>query len=141
MRLPPGSRHVEGHQEFSDRVLRPKIEENIELRMQKLFVEALTKEERTRLTLRATNYLPRFSANIWDDKDLYINFYLYKSSASDNPVIFLNDQANAAAFKKIKQSLDDLFDDPDITHVAEGGKWNGLEGGDGMQLLEEKTVE
>ena len=127
--LHPGSRHVEGHQEFSDRVLRPKIEENIELRMQKLFVEALTKEERTRLTLRATNYLPRFSANLWDDKDLYINFYLYKSSASDNPVIFMNDRTNAAAFRKIKKSLDDLFSDPDTARVAEDGKWIGL-GGD-----------
>ena len=42
--LHPGSRHVEGHQAFSDRVLKPKIDENINLRMQKLFVESLTKE-------------------------------------------------------------------------------------------------
>ena len=121
------SKHVEAHQEFSDRTLKPKLEENVVLRLHDLFYESLTEDDRARLTIRATNYLPRFSANILDDKDLYINFYLYKSSASDNPVILINDRENPAEFKKTKKTLDALFDDPDNVHITQNGTWKGFD--------------
>lgn len=121
------SKHVEAHQEFSDRTLKPKLEENVVLRLHDLFYESLTESDRVRLAIRATNYLPRFSANIWDNKDLYINFYLYKSSASDNPVVLINDRESPTEFKKIKKTLDALFDDPDNVHITENGKWKGFD--------------
>lgn len=124
--LNPKSKHVAGHKEFSDRPIEKEIDKNINIKLKNIFFESLTEEQRAQLTVKATNFWPRFSAKIWDGSYMYVNFYLYRSSASDNPVILITAKNNPESFNKINGSLLRLFNDPDNIIIAQHGQWHGL---------------
>lgn len=123
--LNPYSKHVEGHQPFSDRDLKTSIEQTVNNRLKDLYNE-LSDNERKNLKVNATKYLPRFSANIWDSKVMFLNFYLYKSKANNNPVIEIKKEKNKDEFETILKSVKNLFDHPSNIKIIENGNWNGI---------------
>lgn len=128
----PASDHVIAHQPFRDDSRIAQIE-TAEQRLKALF-EELTPDERKRLHVRASYYLPRFAARVFDEETMLVKFYLYKSRAQGNPVIELHHERNEAEFACILQSLNTKFERGVETKVDEmrnrkvihNGKWYGL---------------
>jgi len=120
--LDPFSQHVDAHQPFSDRNLRAAILETINGRLKKLY-DDLSESERKNIEVKTTEYLPRFSANIWDGSKMFLNFYLYESKANNNPVIELKKKKNKKEFDAILNSLNSLFDVGSNRSIISNGKW------------------
>jgi hypothetical protein len=130
----PDSMHIRAHQDFTDRDIKVAVLEVVNKRMQNLFKE-LSESEKKRLRIRATHYLPRFAARVFDKEVILINFYLYKSKAQVNPVIEIRRDTHAEEFDRISNSLDELFDiddNDDQLHpnhlVTKDGEWFGVPG-------------
>ena len=128
----PDSPHVNAHQEFTDRDIRRNIFEIVNKRLKSLY-EELTPSAQKRLKVRATYYLPRFAARIYDDEIMLLNLYLYGSKAHANPVIEICRDNHEDEFNRILKSLNDLFsigDDGKALHpnhaIVENGVWHGL---------------
>jgi len=130
--LHPDSLHVVAHQDFTDRDIKRNIYEVVNKRLKSLF-DGLSPSAQRRLQVRATYYLPRFAARIFDDDIMIINFYLYRSRAHENPVIEIRRGKHEKEFIHILNSLNNIFhigDDggprkPNHT-IIENGKWYGL---------------
>lgn len=131
--LHPDSLHVRAHQIFSTRPVAERIRGTVNGFLKELF-DALTPEARHRLQVRATHYLPRFAARVFDDSTMLLNFYLFKSRAHENPVIELRRDLHKESFAGILRSLDELFHYGDTQQecnrpnhrIVENGRWYGL---------------
>jgi hypothetical protein len=130
----PDSLHVSAHQDFTVRNIAGNIDEAINVRLKSLF-DTLSPSARRRLMVRATYYLPRFAARIFDDEVMLLNFYLYGIQAQANPVIEVCHDKHEKEFNRILTSLNDLFDagvgnngnTKRPNHlIIDGGTWNGL---------------
>lgn len=128
----PNSLHVSAHQYFTDRDLKRHINEGINSRLKSLCDE-LNPSAQERLNVRATYYLPRFAARIFDDEVMLLNFYLLKAKAHVNPVIEIRRDKHEQVFNRIFSSLNEMFkigDDGKATHsnyhIIENGNWHGL---------------
>jgi len=117
--LHPDALHATAHDEFSSRGMRVKetIEYVVEQYLKPLY-DALDKSWKEQLDVRATYYLPRFAARIYDKKRMLLNFYLYESRASINPVIEIRHDHHMEVYNKFHKSLEGLFE-------YEGGKKGG----------------
>lgn len=127
----PDSPHVTEHQNFSNRNIQNQLHDGI-AELHALFDE-LSPAAQGRIKARATYYLPRFSARIFDDEIMLLNFYLYKSKAHVNPVIEIHRDKHEKEFSQIFNNLNEMFkigDDENAPrpnhHIIENGNWNGL---------------
>lgn len=129
----PNSIHVAAHQLFSSRQLETNIYDSVDNRLKSLY-EELSPSAQKRLTVKATYYLPRFAARIFDEETMLLNFYLYKTPAQVNPVIQLCSKENENEFNRINLSLNNMFNIGENEtekfpnhRIIENGKWFGLE--------------
>ncbi|ETR66390.1 MAG: hypothetical protein OMM_05677 [Candidatus Magnetoglobus multicellularis str. Araruama] len=103
----PESSHVIAHQYFSDRDIKANIY-TVNRRL-KSFFESLSSSAKNKIRVKATYYLPRFSAVIVDNDVIMINFYLFNSSAQSNPALEIYRCKLRKEFDQIKNSLENLF--------------------------------
>lgn len=123
--LDPTSKHAEGHQPYSDRNIVLSIIETLDGRLKDLF-NNLSIEARHNLEVKVTKYLPRFSAEIIDELELYINFHLYKSKANNNPVMYIKKIDAPDEFYSFYSSINKLYNDTENC-IVKNGEWIGFE--------------
>ena len=133
--LHPESEHVNAHQEFSSRKVKASIVKVIEEHMRTFYelYEVLDPSTRGNLEIRLTYYAPRFAARIYDEENMLLNFYLYKSKAHENPTLEINRNTHKAEFQAILNSMNALFNyeaRKEGSHpnyeVVSRGEWIGL---------------
>lgn len=106
--LHPDSLHIEAHKEFTDRDMSFHIKEAINSRFKNIY-DNLNEDQRKRLNINATFYLPRIAIRIYDDNIMLVNLYLFNSKAHNNPVFEITHKNNEEEFKRIRDSCIDLF--------------------------------
>jgi len=136
----PESSYVTAHQPFANRDLKATIHNFI--KKLKSFFESLNDDAKNRIRVKATYYLPRFSAVIIDNELMMINFYMFKSPAQSNPALEIYRCKYRKEFDQIKNSLENIFNiesstesfnenksplimrDPPNFIIVENGKFN-----------------
>jgi len=104
----PESSYVTAHQPFANRDLKVTIHSFIQ--KLKSFFESLDDEDaKNRIQVKATYYLPRFSAVIIDNELMMLNFYMFKSPAQCNPSLEIYRCKYRKEFDQIKNSLENIF--------------------------------
>jgi hypothetical protein len=107
--LHPDSLHIDAHKEFTDRRdMSYNIKEAINFRFKDIY-DRLSEDQRERIEIRATHYLPRIAIRIFDDEIMLLNLYLYDSKAHNNPVFEICRSNNEKEFLKIRGTVDELF--------------------------------
>lgn len=125
--LNPSSPHAQAHAPFSARPLAARFALTEDLLRQ--LYDALSDDARHRLEVRATHYLPRFAARVFDRKSMLIGFYLLNSAAFGNPMIEVKRSHHREAFDGIRRSLLAMYDydrTPPNVEIIQNGRWYGL---------------
>ncbi len=121
--LHPESAHVKGHEEFASWEVKNTIINTANGHIKGLF-DLLDGSARRRFEAELTYYIPRFSMKLIDDSML-INFYLYKRSAHENPVIEFNKKSKSEDFINIYRSIENLFMVSSNHKLIKDGGWKG----------------